>query len=132
MNQMIRVLHLVPASADFQTERGVTQLAMFAREGFAIEVKTIGSRGDWPSVFSASRAMRHLAGVDVIHAWGVKALTVAVMGSRRPVVYSPAPDTQRRSARWLSAIMQYRDVEIVAPSATLRNSLLRSGIAPEK
>jgi glycosyltransferase involved in cell wall biosynthesis len=129
---MVRVLHLVPAAADFQTERGVTQLAMFAREGFAIEVKTIGPRGDWPTVISASRGMRKLSAFDVVHAWGSKALTAAVLSGRRPVVYSPAPDLQKRSARWLSAIMQYRDVEVVAPSATLRNALLRTGIATEK
>jgi glycosyltransferase involved in cell wall biosynthesis len=129
---MIRVLHLVPAAADFQTERGVMQLAIFAREGFTIEVKTIGPRGDWPSVISATRAMRQLPAFDLVHAWGSKALSVAVMGARRPVVYSPAPDLQKSGARWLSAIMQYRDVEVVAPSATLRNGLLRTGIAPEK
>ncbi len=71
-------------------------------------------------------------GFDVIHAWGAKALTAAAMGARGPLVYSPPPDLQRRSAKWLSAITQYRDVEVIAPSATLRNALLRSGIAPTR
>ena len=107
---MIRVLHLVEANADFQTERGAMQLAMFLREGFQTEVKTIGPGGDWPALISASRAMRRIGGFDVIHAWGTKALTAAVIGARRPVVYSPAPDLQKPGAKWLSAIMQDRDV----------------------
>src|SRR2546423_1392506 len=49
-----------------------------------------------------------------------------------PMVYSPAPDLQKHGARWLSSIMQYRDVEVVAPSATLRNALLATGIVPIK
>jgi glycosyltransferase involved in cell wall biosynthesis len=129
---MIRVLHLVESQADFQTERAVTQLATFGRDGFETDVKTIGPSGDWPTVIAGSRAMRKIGGFDLVHAWGSKALTVAVMGGRRPVVYSPAADLQKAGAKWLSAILQYRDVEIVAPSATLRNALLRSGIAPKK
>jgi len=129
---MIRVLHLVEANADFQTERGATQLAMFLREGFQTEIKTIGPAGDWPNVISASRAMRKIGGFDLVHAWGIKALTLAVMGARRPVVYSPAPDLQKPGAKWLLAIMQYRDVEVISPSATLRNALLRNGISPQK
>jgi glycosyltransferase involved in cell wall biosynthesis len=129
---MIRLLHMVDAAADFQTERGVMQLAMGLREDFQTEVKTIGAAGDWPSTVSASRQMRRIGGFDVVHAWGSKALTAAVMGGRRPVVYSPAPDLQKPGARWLSAITQYRDIEVVSPSATLRNALLRSGISPQK
>jgi glycosyltransferase involved in cell wall biosynthesis len=129
---MIRLLHLVESAADFQTERSAMQLALGQREGFQTEVKTIGPGGEWPNIIAASRHMRTLGGFDVVHAWGSKALTVAVMGARRPIVYSPAPDLQKRGARWLSAIMQYRDIEVVAPSATLRNALLRSGISPEK
>src|SRR6185436_1605077 len=129
---MIRVLHLVPSAADFQTERGVMQLATNLRDAIETEVKTIGPRGDWPTVLSASRAMRNLASFDLVHAWGSKALTVAVMGGRRPVVYSPSPQMHKPAARWLSAITQYRDVEVVAPSATLRNSLLHTGIAQNK
>src|SRR5437660_3899374 len=92
---MLRVLHLVDATADFQTERGLTQLTSFLRDGIETDVKTIGPRGDWPTVISASRAMRQLAAFDLVHAWGSKALTVAVMGFRRPVVHSPAPDLQK-------------------------------------
>jgi glycosyltransferase involved in cell wall biosynthesis len=129
---MLRVLHLVPSSPDFQTERAVTQLATALRNEVATEVKTIGPRGDWPNVISAARAMRQLPGVDLVHAWGSRALTVAVMGARRPIVYSPAPDLQKRAARWLSAIMQYRDIEVIFPSATLRNAMMRTGITPAK
>src|SRR3954466_6722517 len=88
--RMIRILHLVEAAADFQTERGAMQLALGLSEGFQTEVKTIGPGGDWPNIITASRQLRQFAGFDLLHAWGSKALTVAVMGGRRPIVYSPA------------------------------------------
>ncbi|HEV8604023.1 MAG TPA: glycosyltransferase [Tepidisphaeraceae bacterium] len=129
---MIRVLHLVEVGADFQTERGAMQLAMGLGEGFETEVRTIGPGGDWPQMIAAARGMRKVGGFDLVHAWGTRALTAAVMGGRGPVIYSPAADLQRRGAKWLGAIMQYRDVEVVAPSATLRKALVRSGVAVEK
>ena len=108
------------------------QLAMGLGEGFSTEVKTIGPAGEWANMIAASRQMRSLGGFDLVHAWGTQALTVAVMGGQRPVIYSPAADLQKRGVRWLSAIMQYRDIEVVASSATLRNGLLASGIALQK
>ncbi len=129
---MIRVLHLVPTQADFQTERGSMQLAMGLGKDFQTELRTIGPGGDWPGVVAAARELRKIRGFDVIHVWGTKPLTAAAMAGRGPLLYSPAPDLQKRSARWLSSIMQYRDVEVVAPSATLRNALMSNGIAPAK
>jgi len=129
---MIRVLHLVETSADFQTERGSMQLALGLGDGFQTEVRTIGPGGDWPGVVGAARELRKVGGFDLTHAWGTKSLTAAVMGKRGPVVYSPAADLQKRGAKWLSAIMQYRDVEVIAPSATLRKALMRSGVLPAK
>src|SRR5205085_4161642 len=129
---MIRVLHLVEVGADFQTERSVLQLATGLGEGFSCEVKTIGPAGDWPQLVGAARGLRRMGGFDVVHAWGTRSLTAAAMGGRGPIVYSPAADLGRRGAKWLSAISQYKDVEVVAPSATLRKSLVRSGVAIEK
>ena len=123
---MIRVLHLIEVTADFQAERGAMQLAMGLGQGFQTEVRTIGAGGDWPGVTGAARELRRIGGFDVIHAWGTKPLTAAVMGGRGPVVYSSAADLQNRGAKWLSAIMQYRDVEVISPSATLRASLATS------
>jgi len=129
---MIRVLHLVPTDADFQAERGAMQLAMGLGRDFSTELRTIGPGGDWPSLIFAARQLRKIGGFDVIHAWGSKPLTAAAMGARGPLVYSPAPDLQKRGVKWLSSIMQYRDVEVVAPSATLRNALMSTGITPTK
>src|SRR5205823_3066414 len=122
---MIRVLHLVASEADFQTERGAMQLAMGLGKDFHTELSTIGAGGDWSNVVTAARQLRKLGGFDVIHAWGARSLTAAAMAGRGPLVHSPSPDLQKRGAKWLSAIMQYRDVEVVAPSATLRNALMR-------
>ncbi len=129
---MIRVLHLVEPGADFQTERGAMQLAIGLGEGFQTELRTIGPGGDWPGVVGAARELRRVGGFDLIHAWGTKALTAAVMGGRGPVVHSPSADLQKRGAKWLSAIMHYRDVAVIAPSATLRKALVRSGVLPAK
>src|SRR6476660_8866473 len=129
---MIRVLHLVATEADFQTERGAMQLAMHLGKDFQTELRTIGAGGDGSSVISAARQLRKLGGFDVIHAWGARSLTAVAMAGRGPLVHSPSPDLQKRGAKWLSALKPYRDVEVIAPSATLRNALVRSGVAPAK
>ncbi len=108
------------------------QLATALGHDFTTEVRTIGPGGDWSGIVAAARELRKIRGFDVIHVWGTRPLTAAAMAGRGPLVYSPAPDLQKPGARWLSSIMQYRDVEVVAPSATLRNALLSTGIAPAK
>ena len=95
-------------------------------------VKTIGPSGDFPQLIGAARGLRKMGGFDILHAWGTRSLTAAAMGNRGPIIYSPAPDLQRRGAKWLSAITQYKDVEVVAPSATLRKALVRGGVTIEK
>src|SRR4051812_695084 len=122
---MIRVLHLVEVGADFQTERAVLHLATGLGEGFHCEVRTLGPGGDCPQLIGSARGLRRMAGFDVVHAWGTRALTASAMGGRGPIVYSPAADLGRRGTKWLSAIRQYKDIEVVAPTATLRKALVR-------
>jgi glycosyltransferase involved in cell wall biosynthesis len=129
---MVRVLHLVETGADFQTERGAMQLALQLGGDFHTEVKTIGSGGDWPQIITAARGLRGQRGFDVVHAWGTRALMAAALGGRAPIVYSPPAALSRRGARWLTAISPYRDIEVVAPSATLRKALVRGGVPIEK
>jgi glycosyltransferase involved in cell wall biosynthesis len=127
---MIRILQLLDRHADFETRRGAEGLARSLGEGFAVETKTIGYGGDWRDVATGAAKLRRHAGArfDVIHAWGGVALTVAALGSTRPIVFSPAADSRPRMVRWLRAVMDYRDVQVVCPTATLRRRFVEHGV----
>jgi len=133
---MIRVLHLTESdaerAADFQTRRSVRHLSQDLGGGFEGEVRTVGKQGDWNNVFAAVRGMRQVVEFDVVHAWGLRALWAAVLGTRIPVVYSPSPTADAKSVRWLQALTGYRDVQVVCPTASLRRAMVRVGVPIEK
>src|SRR3954468_22377267 len=76
--RMIRVLHLLGEEPDFQTRRGIEVLAREAGAEFQVTVRAGGwRRGSGGEV---ARLWRHSApGYDVIHAWGIRALTTAAL-----------------------------------------------------
>lgn len=132
---MTRVLHLTDARPDFQTGRGVRSLAENPGEGFAADVRRVGRGGDWGHVAAAVVGLRRDrraagAGFDLVHAWGVRALTVAALGTVAPVVFSPAAGEGLRpnDLRWLRAVMAYRDVQVVCPTSTRRRMLVERGV----
>lgn len=129
---MVRVLHLIETRADFQSARGAAQLAKLQHDVHC-ELRTLGRGGDWRSGVIAVRALRRLRGeIDIIHAWGNAALSVATMAGHARVVYTPSPEMSRASLNWLRAIMPYRNVEVVCPSATMRRACVRRGVPLER
>ncbi len=124
---MVRVLHLVDADADFQTERGASGLARAMGPNFTTETRRLG-RGGYRNRAAAVLALRRETNFDLIHAWGSRALTVAAMSSTKPIVYSPLPEPRRRDVGWARAVMGYRHVEVVCPTATLRRVHVERGV----
>lgn len=130
---MIRVLHLLERDADFETQRGADGLARALGEGFSVTTRSIGYGGDWRDVPTAAAMLRRSQPpFDVVHAWGARALTVAAFGSGARIVFSPAPETRAKVVRWLRAVMSHRDVNVVAPSSTLRRRLVERGVPLER
>src|SRR4051812_1616317 len=101
---MIRILHLLPHEADFETTRSSESLARAAGEGFEIIRRSIGPGGDYRDVATGAGMLRRgNGGFDLLHAWGGAALGVAALGAKTPIVFSPSPETRGRTIRWLRA-----------------------------
>ena len=132
----IRILQLVDLDAGFQARRGAELLARDAgAAACAITTRTIGLDGDYPSLLRAVTRLRR--DIDepptLTHTWGSRALTAAAMTQRGPILHSPEDVPSRRSLRWLRSVMHYRDVQVIAPSATLRRACVeRFGVPLER
>jgi glycosyltransferase involved in cell wall biosynthesis len=127
---MIRVLHLLGRAPDFQTGRSAASLARELGADYQVEVRKIGRGETYRGVPGAVLGLRGRAaeGFDIVHAWDETALTVAALAGARRVVFSPGPSIGRRGIRWLRAVMNYRDVQVVSPTATQRRVCVERGI----
>src|SRR6266496_3718444 len=106
---MIRILQLLEHEADFETRRAAQGLARALGDGFDVQTRTIGHGEDFRDVATATAQLRRGdAMFDLVHPFGGKALAVAAMGMRLPIVFSPAAETHARAVHWLRAIMAYR------------------------
>jgi glycosyltransferase involved in cell wall biosynthesis len=97
--------------------------------GFAADVRRLGTVAG-RNLATATLGLRRggEAGLDLVHAVGPRSLTVAALGSSLPVVYSPLGRPGPRDVRWLRAVMGYRRVDVVCPTATLRRTLVERGV----
>jgi len=130
---MARVLQLLPHESDFQTRRSVEILTRELGRGFVTETHTIGPAGTYRSpALAALNLPRSTDEFDLIHAWGLPALSAAAIRSTKPILYSPTGVFHPRSARWLRAIMSYRNAQAICPSATWRKLLIERGVDPAR
>jgi glycosyltransferase involved in cell wall biosynthesis len=127
---MIRVLHLLGRAPDFQTGRGALSLGRDLGAEFDVETRNIGRGETYRGVPGAVLGLRGRGGegFDVVHAWDERALTVAALAGARRVIFSPGPSIGRGGIGWLRAVMNYRDVQVVCPTATQRRTLVERGI----
>ncbi len=132
---MVRVLHLLDARPDYQTETGARQLSRDTSGSFHVDTRTIGTGGTYSTPFSALlhlRRDRAADAFDVVHAWGGRALAVAAVASDRPIVFSPDRFPTERTVRWMRAVMSARDVHVVAPTDTTRRAFVTRGVPIER
>jgi glycosyltransferase involved in cell wall biosynthesis len=128
---MTRVLHLHDRHADFQTERGAQQLT--AKAAPPSRALTIGPGGDFPNTPAAALRLRRPArDVDLCHAWGLRALAAAALAPFPRIVFSPTTFPTPRHARWLRAIIDYRDVTVACPTSTIRRALVERGVPVDR
>lgn len=128
----MRILHILPADADSQTERAVAGLASGLARDADSDIRTIGAGGHWRHVPAAYFGLRCLASYDVVHAWGVGSLVAAAIGAAGRLVFSATNQPLTRTARWVRAIANYRPVEVVASSATQQHELISRGVEPSR
>ena len=129
MSRPVRILYLLDADTDFEADRGVEQLARGLGAEFTTDVRRLGT-GAGRNLATATLGLRRggAAGFDLVHAVGPRSLTVAALGTSLPVVYSPVGNVGPRDVRWLRAVMGYRRVDVVCPTATLRRTLVERGV----
>jgi glycosyltransferase involved in cell wall biosynthesis len=130
---MVRILYLHDERADFETVRGVGQLARGLGKGYEVTVQRIGAGGDYAGVARAAwRLRRGVQAYDIIHAWGAGAMVAAVLARVGRVVFSPTGFLSRGRIEWLRSAMQFRDVHVICPTATVRRRLVERGVAVER
>lgn len=125
----LRILHLLGHEPDYQTERAVQALSRGGSLNVVPELHRIGRGGRWRHLPAAAWGLRSAArDFDLVHCWDEPALTAAATAGARRVVYSPQRFPDRRGVGWLRAVMGYRDVQVVCPTATLRRHLAERGV----
>ena len=124
---MIRILQLLDARADFQTQRCADDLHRGLGGEFRVDSRTIGRGGTYRSILSAVLALRgtRREEFDLIHALGPSSLAAAALGNDARVIYT---QTDGVPLRWLRAVMSYRDVQAICPTATLRRICVERGL----
>ncbi|HZZ42030.1 MAG TPA: glycosyltransferase family 4 protein [Tepidisphaeraceae bacterium] len=126
---MPRILLLLDSVADFQTTRCADVLTQNPGADFQITTRTIGPGGSYlngPAALYRLRGMRN--DFDLIHAFGPQSLSLAAMATRLPLLYSPLPVTSRHTIQWTRAISNYRNVQFLCPTSTLRRLHVEAGI----
>jgi glycosyltransferase involved in cell wall biosynthesis len=128
-----RVLHLIEKCPDYQSETGAGQIQNDRGGAFEIVTRTLGRGGDYST---APRAVmwlrRQRLDAQFIHAWGERALAVAVLSCSHRIVYSPVRFPTRRAIRWLRAAMTARRIDIVCPTDTMRRAFVTRGVPIER
>jgi hypothetical protein len=126
---MIRVLHLLDRHPDYSSQTAVAQLT---REPSNAQIITVGRGGTYPNPWIGTLRLRQRQSPhDVVHAWGMEPLTIAALGSNRPIVFSPPRYPTSSDLRWLRATMSVRDVHVVCDSDTLRRGFVEKGVPIE-
>jgi glycosyltransferase involved in cell wall biosynthesis len=127
---MARILHLVDASPDYQTQIALEQVA---RNGTA-KILTIGHGGDFATPLIGLMKLRnHALDCDLIHAWGEPALTLAaISGAGKRIIFSPTRFPNWRDLRWIRAVMTARDAQIICASDTMRRAYVQRGVPIER
>lgn len=127
---MIRVLHLVGRTPDYQTERALAALRRDDGE-FSHASASIGRGGGWRNPVSAGLALRRRA-FDLVHAWDEPALAAAALAGRGRVLFSPSRFLAPRAMRWLRAAMAHRDVHVACPTATQQRACVARGVPADR
>jgi glycosyltransferase involved in cell wall biosynthesis len=129
-----RLLHLIDPNLGSQAERQQESIQRGLKNEFDIQTHPLGSDAStlrMPRIVAALR--RRLGnGFLIIHAFGNRAMTVAAMAFAGPILYSPADESPRSSAKWVRAVNQYRNVHVVCSSGAERNFYINGGVPPDR
>src|SRR5437764_784176 len=122
---MLRVLHLIGRHAGFQNRTAAEQLERGLGAEFSIRTQLIGS--SVPGIVRAWQSLRRDAEHDLTHAFDPHSLAAAcILGGK--IVYTPAETPTMRAVRWLRALTDHRDVQVICPTDTMRRFFVQRGV----
>jgi glycosyltransferase involved in cell wall biosynthesis len=124
---MIRVLHLLGVDTEFQTRRTHQSVCRDGGGDFQFDTCTIGRGGDFRNFPAAVAGIRKRS-FDLIHAWGTAGLAAAVMAGGKRILFNPQKFAGPRTLRWVSAAMNYRNVQMLCSTATQQRLAVERGI----
>jgi len=128
---MPSVLHLLSTTADEQTSQLHRMLAQGLGAGFISTTLRIGTGGELRNFPAAILQLRHER-ADITYAWGITALTAAVLCGHRRIFFSPDRFAGPRALRWIRSLMGRADVTFVCPTFTQQRLAVQRGIDPAR
>ncbi len=127
---MPNTLLIKPHTLDLETDRVTTAL------GSRPDVRAYSLRDDATAclIRDAWKLRKQSETSTIVHAFGGKALAVAIAGTgtRLPIVFTPVGFPSRQLVGWLRAAMGYRDIYVTCPSDTARRFLVTRGVPLER
>jgi len=124
---MIRVLHVLSADAEFQARRTHEYLCRNLGPDSTSDTRTLGVGRDLRHLPAAVLQLRKQS-ADVVHAWGVRALTAAALAGAPRILFSPTRFAGPRAVRWVASVMGYRNVHMLCASATQQRVAVERGV----
>jgi glycosyltransferase involved in cell wall biosynthesis len=129
---MVRVLHLLGATADEQTRQVQRMLVAGLGADYSSETRTVGGGGTLRNLATAVYRLRGERS-DMTYAWGVGALAAAILAGHRRIFFSPDRYAGPRALRWIRSLIGRRgDVTFVAPTFTQQRMAISQGIDPAR
>jgi glycosyltransferase involved in cell wall biosynthesis len=103
-------------------------------EGYRQTILGTGLAGDVLSVLIGALAIqsRRSAGADIVHAWGATAVSAALLGRCRRIIYSPLPHERPMCRGRLAAMLCRAAAMVVCPSDMIRRRFLEDGISADR
>ncbi len=131
---MLGILHLYPAHPDFQTQRCVELLLKKQIDDASISARSIGRGGDFTNVPQAIVKLRSfcLPPAHIAHAWGTAELIAAAASGFPRIIFSPRAPVSGTWLPWINFILRSRRVEIVCPTAALRDVFVERGAPADR
>lgn len=130
---MIRVLQLISSRPDPNALAEARSLRAGLGEGFRIEARTVGRRGDYRNPMAAARGLKRSRGeFDLVHCWEASALLAAAIGDKLPLAFSPGAGLTNAGISVARGVSARRDLRVVVASSEARRVLLARGLEADR
>ncbi len=128
---MKRILLLIDAQRDLQTTRCLEQITLGLAGDYQFLEYRVTRDGFARGIRQFVELRRIASSVDLVHAWGDRAMRLATLAANKPLLFTPLPDDPLSSIRWLRSAMARRTIHVMPLSSGEDRLLITRGIPPE-